>query len=97
MFLFASNANRIFLITQSQINSFCHQVTGLREGSAMSAPTKYVFSYYNFPQTCLFESHANHSFNDAMKQTSRSRTLICVLENVAKPSWYILPPDGMNA
>ena len=97
MFLFESNANHIFFITQSQINMFWHQVTGLREGSAMSAPTKCVFSYYNFPQTCLFESHANHSLDDAIKQTSRSRTLTCVLENVAKPPWYILPPGGRTA
>ena len=97
MFLFESNANHIFFIMQSQINTFCHQVTGLREGRAMSAPTKCMFSYYNFQQTYLFESHANHSLDDAMKQTSRSRTLTCVLENVAKPPWYILPPGGRTA
>ena len=34
------------------------------------------------------------SFDDATKQTSRSRNLTTVLENIGKPARYVLPPGG---
>ena len=39
----------------------------------------------------------SYIFYVAVKQTSRSRNFSSVLENTAKPAWYILPPDGRTA
>ena len=77
---------------------FCHQVAGLSEGNALSAPTKMeVFVIITSEQTCLFESCANHSFDVVIKQTSRSRKITTVLDNIAKPTCYVLPPSGTTA
>ena len=86
---------------QSQLGTFCHQVAGLYERSALSSPTKIcMFSYYlqvKFYQICLFGSYANlRQFDVAMKQTSFFITWPVVQENITKPLWYVLPPGGAN-
>ena len=68
----------------------------LRVESVLSAPKKCMFSYYmsNVSKHVYLNGMSIVDFDGAIKQTSRSRILSSVLENIAKPARYVLPPGG---
>ena len=71
----------------------------MRVESVLSAPKKCTFSYYmsNVNKHVYLNCIAIVHFLSCNEQISRSRNVSSVLENMAKPARYVLPPGGRTA
>ena len=81
---------------QSQLAILCYQVAGLREGSALSSPTKCMLSYYksNVIKHVYLDPKPILDIWRCDEQTSISLKLTCVQENITNPLWHVLSPGG---